>query len=59
MKGNKAEAMVLDNYLNAPRNKVYAYEREMILDRMEITYQYFKEKWYGLDKQKKDDFGNI
>ncbi|MDN3656152.1 hypothetical protein QWZ08_10975 [Ferruginibacter paludis] len=38
MKGNSADAKMLNNYLNALRNKVYTFEREMILDGSEINF---------------------
>ena len=47
MKGNSSEARILNNYLDALQNKVYLAEREMILDGLEITFQSFKDKWFG------------
>ncbi len=47
MKGASSEARLLNNYLDALKNKVYLAEREMILDGLEITFQSFKDKWFG------------
>jgi integrase len=52
LKGNTMEAKNLNNYLNALRNKVYSFEREMILDGKEINFQNFKEKWFGISAKK-------
>ncbi len=41
MKGTHAEAKSLNSFLDALKNKVYAVEREMILDGKEITYGFF------------------
>ena len=54
MKGNTSEAKMLNNYLNALRNKIYIYyEQEMILDGREITFESFKGKWSRVDKEKR------
>ena len=44
MKGTRSEARMVNNYLDTAKNKVYALEREMVLEGGEITYQSFKEK---------------
>jgi site-specific recombinase XerD len=51
MIGNSAEAKVLNNFLDALKNKVHQAEREMILDGKEITFESFKDKWFGVDKK--------
>jgi integrase len=43
----------LNNYLDALKSKVHAAEREMILDGQEITFQSFKNKWFGVSEKKK------
>lgn len=52
MIGASVEAKVLNNFLDALKNKVHQAEREMILDGKEITFQSFKDKWFGVDKKK-------
>jgi hypothetical protein len=52
MIGASAEAKVLNNFLDALKNKVHQAEREMIIDGKEITFQSFKDKWLGVDKKK-------
>ncbi|WP_018611739.1 site-specific integrase [Segetibacter koreensis] len=49
MKGTQAEARAFNSFLDAIRNKVHATERELMQDRKVITYQVFKEKWFGVD----------
>src|SRR4051794_32087263 len=50
VKGTHAAAKDLNNYLDTIRHKVYVLERQMIQDGTEITYQTFKEKWFGVPK---------
>lgn len=50
-KANTADAKALNDFLDALRNKVHATERAMVLDGIEISYQTFKERWFGA-KQK-------
>lgn len=52
LKGTSAEAKLLNNHLDAINNKVYIFEREMILDRIEITYKTFRNKWFGIGREK-------
>lgn len=52
MTGNSTEAKVLNGFLDALKNKVHQAEREMMLDGKEITFQSFKDKWFGVDKKK-------
>src|ERR1044072_8184864 len=47
MKGNSAEARALNSFLDALKTKVYTTEREILQDGKAITYQSFKEKWFG------------
>lgn len=47
MRGNSEEARTINSFLDSLKNKVYACEREMMLDGKEITPQSFKEKWSG------------
>ncbi|MGI8584602.1 MAG: site-specific integrase [Chitinophagaceae bacterium] len=49
MRGSHADARSFNSFLNVIRNKVYAAEREMIQDGKTITFQSFKEKWFGTD----------
>lgn len=49
MRGTSADARVLNSFLDAIRNKVYATERELVQDGKVITYQSSKEKWFGVD----------
>ena len=51
IKGTHTEARVLNGFLDTLRNKVYMIERGMIQDGSEVTYQSFKDRWFGL-KQK-------
>lgn len=53
MIGNSAEANTLNDFLDILKHKVHMAEREMILDGKEITYQSFKDKWFGIDMKKK------
>jgi hypothetical protein len=53
MKGAFAEAKALNNFLDVLKSKVYATEREMVLDGKEITFQSFRDKWFGVDKPKR------
>jgi len=46
-KGTSADAKVLNDFLDALRNKVHATERAMVLDGIEITHESFKQKWFG------------
>lgn len=52
MRGNRTETKDLNNFLDALTSKVYAAEREMILDGKEVTYESFKDKWLGRDVKK-------
>ncbi len=51
MKGTHAEARAFNGFLDAIRNKVHAAEREMIQDGKVITYQSFKDKWFGVHEK--------
>jgi hypothetical protein len=53
MKGVSPESKALNDYLDVLKNKVHVAEREMILDGKEITYESFKDKWFGVDLKKK------
>lgn len=48
MKGSSAAAKSLNNFLDALRNKVHNTEREIVQDGREITYESFKNKWFGV-----------
>lgn len=48
MKGHNAEAKSLNHFLDTLKNKVYAFEREMLHDRIEITHESFSAKWFGI-----------
>lgn len=48
MKGSHAAAKSLNNFLDALKNKVHNTEREMVQDGREITYESFKNKWFGV-----------
>lgn len=52
MKGNRIEAKDLNNFLDVLTNRVYAAERQMMLDGKEVTYETFKDKWLGRDVKK-------
>ena len=49
MKGTHAEARSFNGFLDAIKNKVHAAERELVQDGKVITYETFKEKWFGVD----------
>lgn len=49
MKGNSNDARILNIYLDALTNKVYAAEREMIQDGKLVSFDAFKEKWTGVN----------
>ncbi|GEO11922.1 site-specific integrase [Segetibacter aerophilus] len=49
MKGAHAEARSFNSFLDAIKHKVHTAERELLHDGKEITYQTFKEKWFGVD----------
>lgn len=51
MKGTHPEARTLNSFLDVLKNKVHATEREMVQDGKEITYQSFKDKWFGLHEK--------
>ena len=53
MIGNSAEANTLNDFFDILKHKVHIAERKMILDGKEITYQSFKDKWFGIDMKKK------
>lgn len=53
MIGSSSEAKTLNDFLDVLKHKVHMAEREMILDGKEITYQSFKDKWFGIDIKKK------
>ena len=52
MKGNSPEAKALNNYIDALTSKVHAAERELTIDGIEITYENFKDKWFGVPEKK-------
>lgn len=52
MKGNRTETKDLNNFLDTLTSKVYAAEREMMLEGKEVTYEAFKDKWLGRDVKK-------
>ena len=52
LKGTTSEARLLNNHLDAINNQVYTFEREMILDRKEISFKTFKDKWFGVGEEK-------
>lgn len=47
MKGNTPEARQLNTYLDALKAKVLKTEREMVQDGQIITFEAFREKWFG------------
>src|SRR4051794_1814953 len=49
VKGNTAEAKSINNLLEAIKSKVYSSERSLLQEGKTITYETFKEKWFGTD----------
>lgn len=49
MKGTHSEARAFNGFLDTVKNKVHATERQLLQDGKEITYETFKEKWFGVD----------
>lgn len=52
LKGTASEARLINYHLDAINNQVYTFEREMILDRKEISFKTFKDKWFGVGEEK-------
>lgn len=51
-KGNIEETRSLNSYLDTLKAKVYANQREMIQDNIELTAENFKNKWLGISDRK-------
>jgi site-specific recombinase XerD len=51
LKGNTPEVKTFNNFLDTLKNKVYAYERELIQDGKEVTFETFRNKWLGIEER--------
>lgn len=51
MKGNTPEAKELNSYLGTLKAKVLKMEREMVQDGQIITFDVFREKWFGVNER--------
>src|SRR3954464_12015967 len=47
-KGNSEEARTINHFLDSLRQKVYDYQREIILDNEHLTIYTFKKRWLGI-----------
>lgn len=48
MKGSSTEARTFNNFLDALKNKVHTLEREMVIDGKPITFETFRDNWFGV-----------
>jgi len=49
MKGTHAEAKAFNCFLDAIKNKVHTIERKLVQDGKVVSYESFKEKWFGVE----------
>src|SRR4051812_11007948 len=49
VKGNTADAKSINNLLETIKGKVYSTERALLQEGKIITYEAFKERWFGTD----------
>jgi hypothetical protein len=50
-KGNSEEARTINYFLDSLKQKVYDYQREIILDNEPFTLQTFKNRWLGIKER--------
>ena len=50
-KGNSEEAKTINYFLDSLRQKVYDYQREIMLDNEPFTIQAFKKRWLGIKER--------
>src|SRR4051812_20811257 len=49
--GKSADAKVINNYLNLLTSKVHDVEKEILQLGKKVTYQTFKDKWFGIEEK--------